>query len=162
MLLLPFTESALSCRINLPRVASTADDDEDLELEQNSKKVGPCTWCKNIGKLSDFTTTIHGKEIYCTGLCSQKCFQEAAQKICNVESGTSVPVRYSSEPRPSPVNVPASNILMQFPKGAEQSVMSLGLSDTSNVVNTVNTGVNVSAGGQGEQGKFRFLRLLLN
>ena len=41
---------------------------------------------------------LEGREIYCTGLCSDKCFVEAAKQICTVENNTNKP-RYVSSSR---------------------------------------------------------------
>ena len=73
-------------------IRSFTDDIEEQGIGNNhrsneSSKFGRCTWCKNFGHLNDYTSNLQGREIYCTGLCSKKCFEQAAQKILNVETG---------------------------------------------------------------------------
>ena len=52
---------------------------------------GSCNWCKKQTILLDFSSFHEGREIYCTGLCSDECFGEAAKQIVSIESGSSKP-----------------------------------------------------------------------
>ena len=82
------------------------DDDTGYKNDRNPVKFGKCTWCKAFGNLNNYSSNLQGREIYCTGLCSKKCFEQAALKILNVEAGyglessafpESVPIRTSLE-----------------------------------------------------------------
>ena len=55
---------------------------------------GSCNWCKKQAVLLDFSSVLDGREIYCTGLCSDKCFTEAAKQIVTIENGSTKPRYY--------------------------------------------------------------------
>ena len=79
------------------------------EIKSQLSRAGLCNWCKRGSALQDFTSTIEGREIYCSGLCSEKCFIEAAKQICSVENGTQKPRYVSPAPKTATV-VKSSNI----------------------------------------------------
>ncbi len=80
----------------------TSDSRSPKECGSAENKTGACTWCKSFASLSDYSSKFRGREIYCTGLCSQKCFEQAAEKIYNVECGydLSRTVRPRNQQRP--------------------------------------------------------------
>lgn len=65
--------------------------------------MGMCKWCRRYTGLQDFTSVLDGREIYCTGLCSEKCFIEAAKQINTIEGGSNKPryVKYNSQSKTS-------------------------------------------------------------
>ncbi|XP_057307411.1 polycomb protein Scm-like isoform X2 [Hydractinia symbiolongicarpus] len=75
------------------------------EESRYNGRSGLCNWCKHFASLQEFSSVLEGREIYCSGLCSEKCFIEAAQQICSVESGNNK-VRYigSDLPHEEPLN----------------------------------------------------------
>ncbi|XP_065057114.1 polycomb protein Scm-like isoform X2 [Rhopilema esculentum] len=73
-------------------------------------KFGRCTWCKNYGNLNDYSTNLQGREIYCTGLCSKKCFEQAALKIINVETGYGLESSVYSESTPIRTSINLSSL----------------------------------------------------
>ena len=60
----------------VPAISATAKskiESKNLHLR------GPCKWCNRCTALYDFTSVFDGQEVYCTELCSEKCFIEAAK-----------------------------------------------------------------------------------
>lgn len=78
----------------------SAGNEDNQNSSHDGKKFGKCTWCKNFGNLNDYSSNLQGREIYCTGLCSKSCFEQAALKILNVEAG------YGLETTSFPASVP--------------------------------------------------------
>lgn len=77
----------LICNTSKHFLLSAGGSDESRKSEKDSTKFGKCTWCKKFGSLNDYSSNLQGREIYCTGLCSKNCFEQAALKILNVEAG---------------------------------------------------------------------------
>ena len=87
-------------------ICAGSEEDSNYGNDRNATKYGKCTWCHRFGTLNDYSSNLQGREIYCTGLCSKDCFEQAALKILNVEAGyglesstfpESVPIRTSLE-----------------------------------------------------------------
>ncbi|XP_066924748.1 polycomb protein Scm-like isoform X1 [Clytia hemisphaerica] len=77
-------------------VASTSTTASNTTTDENksSPQVGNCKLCQRCTTLQDFSSVIDGHEIYCSGLCSEKCYMEAAKQIHNFESGSTSKGRY--------------------------------------------------------------------
>ena len=80
------------------------------DSRRETAKFGRCTWCKNYGNLNDYSTNLQGREIYCTGLCSKKCFEQAALKIINVETGYGLESSVYSESTPIRTSINLSSL----------------------------------------------------
>lgn len=47
-----------------------------------------CSWCKEFTVVRSFSSMVDNKEIYCDGLCSEKCFIAASRQVCNIENSS--------------------------------------------------------------------------
>lgn len=85
--------------IDLPPPVHIQSGGDRREEIQTKIGMGMCKWCRIFTTLQDFTSMLDGREIYCTGLCSEKCFIEAAKQINTMEGSSSKSryLKYSSQ-----------------------------------------------------------------
>ena len=54
---------------------------KNTQRRQAFKPVGPCSWCKKVASLQDYTSSDGEKDVFCTGMCSALCFEQAIRNI---------------------------------------------------------------------------------